>query len=311
MQRKIIINFPTNLGDTILALSVLDRVRANYPTSNITAIVSAQTKSFLLRNNSIDEVVLFDKNWPVRQKFYFSLNLRKKYGLIIDLKNSFLPVILDIRKRTPFVRRFSNKVHIEDKYLSLLSKIAPKKTRKKSNFILEGNERDRWDSLEVKNAIFVACSSRSSIKEYPYSNLKDVISFFKNKQSIVILGQEQDRGFYKDMLTDEGVIDLVGKTNMWDIFYLLKKYASLLLGVDSSITHMASYLDVPVVCLFGPTSYERSYPRSKYSVVLRKEELECLPCEMVKCNLNGECMKIASKDVIAAINKILKNAKTK
>ena len=311
MQKKIIINFPTNLGDTILALSVLDKVRANYSASNITAIVSPQTKDFLMRNNSINEVVLFNKNWSVKQKFYFSCNLRKKYDLIVDLKNSFLPVILGIRERTPFIRRFSNKVHIEDKYLSLISKIAPKKTFKKSNFILKDNERNKWDSLEIKKAIFIACSSRSSIKQYPYSNLKDVISLFQNKQKVVILGQEQDRGFYKDILTQEGVIDLVAKTSMWDIFYLLSKYASLLLGVDSSITHTASYLGLPVVCLFGPTSYQRSCPRSKYSVVLRKEELDCSPCETAKCNLDGECMKIASKDVIAAINKILKNAKTK
>jgi len=311
MQQKIIINFPTNLGDTILALSTLDRIRINYPTSSITAIVSPQTKEFLMRNNSIDEVVLFNKKWPAKQKLFFSLNLRRKYDLMIDLKNSFLPVILGIKKRTSFIRRFSNKVHIEDKYLSLIGKVAPKKTRKKSNFILEEHQKDKWDSLGIEKAIFIACSSRSSIKQYPYEKLKDVISFFQDKLDIVIFGQSQDKEFYKDMLTYSGVIDLVGKTSMWDIFYLLKKYAILLLGVDSSITHAASYLGIPVVCLFGPTSYERSFPRSKYSVVLRKEELDCLPCEMAKCNLNGECMKIASQDVITAINKILKNAKTK
>ena len=311
MVKKIIINFPTNLGDAIIGLPVLDRLHSNYPQANISAITSPQTHNFFMRNRFIDEVILFDKSWKPRVKIKFCLYLRGKYDLIADLKNSFLPVALGIRKRTPFIRRFSNKVHIEDKYLSLISKIAPKETRKKSNFILEDNERDKWDSLEIKKAIFIACSSRSSIKQYPYANLKDVVSSFENKQSVIILGQEQDRGFYKDILRQRGVIDLVGKTGIWDVFYLLKKYASLLLGVDSSITHMASYLGVPVVCLFGPTSYERSYPRSKYSVVLRKEELDCLPCEMAKCNRDGECMKIASEDVIAAINKILKNAKTK
>lgn len=311
MIKNIIINFPTNLGDAIIGLPVLDRLRFNYPQVKISAITSPQTHNFFMRNSFVDEVILFDKSWKLGVKIKFCLYLRGKYDLIADLKNSFLPIALGVRKRTPFIRRFSNKVHIEDKYLSLISKIAPKETGEKSNFILQDNERNKWDSLKIKKAIFIACSSRSSIKQYPYANLKDVVSYFENKQSVIILGQEQDRGFYKDILRQRGVIDLVGKTSIWDVFYLLKKYASLLLGVDSSITHTGSYLDVPVVCLFGPTSFERSYPRSKYSVVLRKEELDCLPCEMAECNRDGECMKIASKDVIAAINKILENAKAK
>ncbi len=311
MVKRIIINFPTNLGDAIVALPVLDRLHSNYPQAKISAITSPQTHKFFMRNRFIDEVILFDKSWKLRAKIKFCRYLRGKYDVIADLKNSFLPVALGIGKRTPFIRRFSNKVHIEDKYLSLISKIAPKETREESNFILTDDEKNKWDSLGIKKAIFVACSSRSDIKQYPYANLKDVVSYFKDKQNIIILGQEQDRGFYKDILKQKGVIDLVGKTGICDIFYLLKKYASLLLGVDSSITHMGSYLGLPVVCLFGPTSYERSYPRSKRSVVLRKEELDCLPCETARCSRNGECMKITPQEVIAAINKILKDAKTK
>ncbi|MDP8289426.1 MAG: glycosyltransferase family 9 protein [Candidatus Susulua stagnicola] len=311
MVKKIIINFPTNLGDAIIGLGVLDRLHSNYPQASISAIASPGTYDFFKGNTFVDQVILFDKSWKLRVKIKFCFCLWGKYDLIADLKNSFLPVVLAVRIRTPFIRKFSNKVHIVDKYLSLISKLAPNKICEKSNFILENNQKNKWDFLDKEKVIFIACSSRSSIKQYSYPNLKEVVSYFGNKQKVVILGQEQDREFYKDILTQQGVIDLVGKTNPRDVFYLLKKYARLLLGVDSSITHIASYLDLPVVCLFGPTSYERSYPRSENSIVLRKEELDCLPCEMAKCNRNNECMKISSQDVINAIEKILKNEKTK
>jgi len=311
MVKRIIINFPTNLGDAIIGLPVLDRLRSNYPQAKISAITSPKTRDFFIRNTFIDEVILFDKSWKLGTKIKFCLYLRGKYDLIADLKNSFLPIALGIRKRTPFIRRFSNKVHIEDKYLSLISAVAPKEASEKSSFILQDSEKDKWNYLETKRAIFIACSSLSSIKQYPYTHLKEVVSFFQNKQNIIILGQEQDRGFYRDILKQRCVIDLVGKTDINDVFYLLKKYASLLLGVDSSITHMANYLDLPVVCLFGPTSHERSFPRSKHSIVLRREELGCSPCEMAQCEHDIECMKIAPQEVIEAINKILKNAKTK
>ncbi|MCK4912199.1 MAG: glycosyltransferase family 9 protein [Candidatus Omnitrophica bacterium] len=311
MVKRIIINFPTNLGDAIIGLPVLDRLHSNYPKAKITVIASPGTYDFFVHNTFADQVILFDKSWKLRVKIKFCFCLWGKYDLIADLKNSFLPVALGIGIRTPFIRKFSNKVHIVDKYLSLICKLAPNKICQRSDFTLESAEKDKWDSLGIESAIFIACSSRSNIKQYPYLNLKEVVSSFTNKQKIIVLGQEQDRGFYKDILAQEGVIDLVGKTSARDVFYLLKRHASVLLGVDSSITHMASYLDLPVVCLFGPTSYERSYPRSKDSIVLRKEELDCLPCEMAKCNRGNECMNILPQDVINAIDKILKNAEAK
>jgi len=311
MVKRVIINFPTNLGDAIIGLPVLDRLHSNYPQAKITVIASPGTYDFFIRNTFADQVILFDKSWKLRKKIKFCVGLWGKYDLIADLKNSFLPVALGIWIRTPFIRQFSNKVHIVDKYLSLISKLAPNKICEKSDFTLEINEKNKWDFLGTEKAIFIACSSRSSIKQYPYSNLKEVVSYFKNKQKVIILGQEQDREFYKNILTQDGVIDLVGKTKATDVFYLLKRHACLLLGVDSSITHMASYINLPVVCIFGPTSYERSYPRSKGSLILRKEELDCLPCEMAECHRDNECMKISSQEVIEAMKKILKNEKTK
>ncbi|MCF7872927.1 MAG: hypothetical protein K9L80_01805, partial [Candidatus Omnitrophica bacterium] len=65
---KIIINFPTNIGDAILALPALDQIKTNFPRVEITAIVSPKTKEFLSQNNFIDKIVLFDKCWRIRKK---------------------------------------------------------------------------------------------------------------------------------------------------------------------------------------------------------------------------------------------------
>ncbi|MCF7895204.1 MAG: hypothetical protein K9L69_03600, partial [Candidatus Omnitrophica bacterium] len=90
--KKIIINFPTNIGDAILALPALDRIKTNFTEARITAIVSPKTKKFFSKNNFIDQVVLFDKRWRAREKVRFCLNLRKQFDLMIDFKNSMLPI---------------------------------------------------------------------------------------------------------------------------------------------------------------------------------------------------------------------------
>jgi len=307
-MNSVLINFPTNIGDVIMALPVLDRVRSNYPQAKITAIASPRTKEFLLKNTLIDEVITFDKCWKPIHKMRFSLHLRGKYEAMVDLKNSFLPVLLGVKVHSPFIRRFSNKVHIVDKYLALVSSMAPHPPKIKSDFLLEKDRIKHWDALGLNKALFIACTSLSQIKQYPLRHLRKVVEHFGGRCQLVIIGDKADRGFYKDILQYKGVIDLVGETFMWDVFYLLKNYAGALLGVDSSITHMASYLDVAVVALFGPTSYERSCPRSSGSIVLRRQELSCIPCETAHCLYHNECMDIEPGQVIKAITTILSYA---
>jgi len=302
---NILINFPTNIGDAILALPALNRLRANYPHDKITAMVSPRSKEFLIRNTFIDEIVIFDKLWKAKQKMRFSLDLRGKYDVIIDLKNSFFPVILGAKIHTPFIRHFPKNMHIKEKYLKLVEKIAPQEAGDKSEFILSDSEKAKWDSRILSKSIFIGCASLSPIKEYPYEYLKKVVEDLKRNYNLVILGSLKDRKFYKDILAFKGVVDLVGKTEMVDVYYLLKNYAQAVLGIDSSVTHLASYLGIPAVAIFGPTSYKRSHPWSENSIILRKEELECLACEKVRCAFNHECMKIEPQIVIDAIEGII------
>ena len=304
MPERIIFNFPTNLGDTILALPVLDKVKSSYPQAKITAIVSPKTKEFLLRNNFIDDVAVFDKRWRIREKMRFCRDLKGKYDLIIDFKNSLLPFLLGIRRRTPFWRKSCKDMHMKDEYLSLVRKITSQNTViKKSSFLLTPQEEEKWHRENIPPSIFVGCSSRSAVKRYPY--LKEVIIDLVKDYPSVIVGRNEDREFYKDILKIRGVIDLVGKTTMSEVFFLLENYAILFLGVDSALLHLASYIDLPIVAIFGPTSSLRYGPWSTKSIVLRNENLLCSPCGRSICPYNSDCMKISPHRVIEAVRKLL------
>ena len=304
-MENILINFPTNIGDTILALPVLDRLRSNYPQAKISAIVSSRTKDFLADNTLLDEVIFFDKHWKNLEKMRFFLRLRGHYDAMVDLKNSFLPFLLGVKQKTPFIRRFNDKIHIADKYQSIAARLMPGPSRLKSDFRLDSSKQRQWQDLGLNKEIFVACASLSAIKQYPADNLSKVLDLLPGPGRVIILGNEKDRVFYGDILRRSGVVDLVGATSITDIFYLLKYYAAVLLGVDSSITHVASYLGVPVAAIFGPTSPERFCPRSKGSVVLRKENLACLACGMPGCSRDNECMRLDPQIVAKAIKDII------
>jgi ADP-heptose:LPS heptosyltransferase len=224
----------------------------------------------------------------------------------VDLKNSLLPIILGVKKRTPFYRNYPKDIHAKDCYLKLIQKIAPLPQNTKSEFLLEKEEKEKWGNLSLNKAIFVACSSRSSIKCYSYSHLKEVIhKLLKKDYPIVILGTKEEVHFYKDILSLKGVIDLVGKTKMSDCFYLFKKYASLVLCVDSALMHLASYLNLPIVALFGSTNIKRYAPWSSNCKVIYREDLDCIFCEKSFCE-NPRCMQIPPYRVIEVVEEMIK-----
>lgn len=135
-----------------------------------------------------------------------------------------------------------------------------------------------------------------------------MVDSLKGDFSLVILGEESDRSFYKDILSLEGVKDFVGKTSLSDIFYLLNKYALGLIAVDSSILHIGSYLNIPVVGIFGPTDSVRFGPWSDKNLVLRNEKAVCAPCGKAVCRFNNECMDINPETVISAVREIMGHA---
>lgn len=321
LKKNILINFPSNSGDTILALPALDMLRASYRQSVITALASSKTAELLLRNNFINEVLVFDKLWSAFKKFNFSLSLRGRFDLVIDFKNSFLPIFIG-GKHTPFVRILPRMLHAKDVYVHLITRFIKiesvlnpalpiakdnfesRKSGVKSDFVLNEEEINKWKASSLTPSLFIACSSRSSLKQYPYTYLQQVVETLAKHNRIVILGEEGDLKFYKDILAIRGIINLVGKTKLYEVHYLLKHYCRLLLCVDSSILHLGSYLNIPVVSLFGPTDVTRYGPWSRRFIVLHNE-VRCAPCKKPVCRYNYDCMEIAPQRVIEAVHRLL------
>jgi ADP-heptose:LPS heptosyltransferase len=197
-------------------------------------------------------------------------------------------------------------MHAKDTYLALIKRFTDEKKILKSEFIITEEEKNKWESLRISPSLFIACASRALQKRYPYSYLKTVIKDLKKDFSIVILGQEDERDFYKDILTLEGITDLVGKTTIYEVHYLLKQYAKFLLCVDSSILHLGSYLNIPMVAIFGPTDIFRYGPWSDRFKIVRNEALPCVPCQKPHCSLKHKCMDIHPEIVIKAARELLK-----
>jgi heptosyltransferase-2 len=86
-----------------------------------------------------------------------------------------------------------------------------------------------------------------------------------------------------------GVVNLAGHTSLEEAIALIGLCGTFVTN-DSGLMHVAAALDVPLVCIFGPTDPGRTAPWSRRYVLVRDEGVECYGCKMRKCDYGHKCM---------------------
>ena len=76
--------------------------------------------------------------------------------------------------------------------------------------------------------------------------------------------------FIKDLLKLKNlqIFDLVGKTDLAEIFLIMKK-SKLFIGNDSGLMHLSALADIPTVGLFGPSDSKRYHPWGTKTLVIK------------------------------------------
>lgn len=133
--------------------------------------------------------------------------------------------------------------------------------------------------------------------------------------SFVIVGSRNEEKIGAHIIDKAGskkVFSYVGKTNLQELSGILSR-SELLVSNDTGTLHIATALDVPVICVsVGPSSVYESGPYSftkNYTITPR---LSCYPCDyQTKCNLNN-CKSLIPVDAVFELSKaILTNAEPK
>jgi ADP-heptose:LPS heptosyltransferase len=126
--------------------------------------------------------------------------------------------------------------------------------------------------------------------------------------SVILIGRENDKALTGEIKANckAKIFDFAGLTNLAQLASLLKR-SSLVVVCDTGTLQLASYLDVPVVAMFGPSDEQRYGPwSSRFKVVTAS--VSCRPCKSPECRFNTiECMKkIEVSEVLDSIDALLK-----
>jgi lipopolysaccharide heptosyltransferase II len=123
-----------------------------------------------------------------------------------------------------------------------------------------------------------------------------------------IFGVAKDRPVAAAIIAAAGApcIDLVGQTTLAQLMDELRT-CDLLLTNDTGTMHLAAFLGVPTVSIFGSTEPALTGPSGPRNHVLR-HHVACSPCFLRKCPLDFRCMQaISITEVTAAVLAALPN----
>lgn len=293
------------IGDSILTLPMIQKLKEMFPNTLIDVLCIPSTKQIFSSSPSVNNIFIIDKK-KEHKSFLSSISFSKKikkenYNRIYSPHRSFRTSLLIFLSGVKETYGFSNSSlkrvyknlveynpdhHEVQRNLDLINfkyknndwKILPK-------INIHPEEKKKVDNYlsinEISNFIAVAPGSVWNTKMYPKEYYVEVIKNLLSKSyKIVLLGGKQDEKlckFISEKFT-ENVYVSAGKFSLIESVEILKR-SKLLISNDSAPTHLAMYADIPALTIYCSTVATFGfYPYNKKSSYISYDDLSCKPC---------------------------------
>ncbi len=338
--RKICVLHLNQIGDLIFSLPLLKALREFYPRAEIHSVVRPYLRELLLNSPYVNRAVQRQRGIMNELRLLSEIR-RNQYDLLISLSDS--PSCLMIAglsgatgrvgfKHLPWdaglnVKEVPEGYHSWHNNLKLLKRLdIPVSQMDYVGLLTLREQKDAEGSMEPWGSrigdpyvvLAPGTSVRRGMKAWEEKKFGELIVLLKATFGLtpVLVGDEKDRGANERVIEEakqrdrdgkmDSIVNLAGITPLADLCQLLKR-ASLFVGVDSGIMHLASSLDIPVVGIFGPTDPSQVGPQNKKSVVVQKKEMECVPCDLKGCEERRCLTGLDVKEVFDACERLLVN----
>jgi heptosyltransferase-1 len=332
------------IGDVVMASPLIGAFRRTYPDAKITWLVEEAAYGLLEGNPDLHEVIVWPRGtWRAlarkgrfirlaREIIRFVRRLRRKpkFDLALDaqglLKSGIWAFLSGARERvgigsregsallmTRVIDRSGASDRISSQYL-LCAEDLGLDTSEFAMQVATGPEDRKFveSSLEehqIATGYAVVCPfTTRPQKHWLEDRWAELTSRLRERYGlpVIILGgpSDSDSGDRILGLSGAGVFNLAGKTTVRQAACFIQ-HASLLIGVDTGLTHMGIAFDIPTVALFGAT---RPYLNTETDLAkVLYHPMECSPCRRdPTCEGDFTCMKAITVDeVIETASRVL------
>ena len=305
----ILITRLSHIGDCVLTLPMLDRIKQVYPDSKIIWAVETPTQQLLSLVAEIDHIVEVPKNWMSNWRHWLSLRKefrRLKIDVAIDpqgiTKSAALGWISGAKKRLGLRGRWGRELstwlnnhlvetkssHIVDRSVELLSgltnacqKHLQEQGCEFSMPVCSDSQTkiDQWlaktqvGGVSDGNFVLVNPGGSWASKRWEVDRFGEVATQLKNQlglSSVVVwAGDEEQQMAERIVEVSAGAAVIACPTTLRELAALAKR-ASFFVGGDTGPMHIATAVGTPCVGLYGTTRPEESGAYGTQHVALQK-----------------------------------------
>ncbi len=298
---RIVVRSPNWLGDAVMSVDAARAYKRGRPDAHLAVLTPEKLAGFWQRVPEVDEAISIAKGESV---FSVAARLRGRFEVAVLFPNSLRSALevwlAGIRRRVGYRGHFRGK---------LLNQIVPPPKKKPRQPLHHADrywrlaERCGADPIESTPAQWKRPEGRPLIalcpgaeygaaKRWPVPRFREVIEQVNARLACdwVIVGTAAD-----DWLAEEirggfdNVTSLTGKTTLDELMQKLCNVHALVTN-DTGTMHLADFLGVPLVAVFGSTEPALTGPRGARSRVIR-QQVECSPCFLRECPIDFRCMR--------------------
>jgi heptosyltransferase-2 len=306
MNEKILFIQTAFIGDAILTLPALQKLKEIFPLATIDVLCIPDSKEIFESSPVLNDVKVFDKRGlhkSLLKTFKYCKELRKEgYSRIYSSHRSFRTalIILLLEVKESFGFDNSSLMHV---YKNLIPyKINKHEVQRNLDLIGFKYDDNTWKILpnisskkhlidKIKSFIdfnnlldgFIAFAPGSiwNTKKYSLDYYKVLVEHFINQNNkVVLIGGKNDIDVCSSLASKFGsnVIDASGNFSVVESIELLRN-AKLLISNDSAPTHMGMCADIRVLTVYCSTVPGFGfYPYNEKSSCVSFDDLECKPC---------------------------------
>lgn len=309
-QEKILIVAPAWVGDAVMSLALIHRLRQQSPQTSITVLAVAWCTAVYKMCDDVNTVIPFYVGHGVldlktRWQYAKQLGAEKfdrAYILPNSWKSALIPFLARIPKRIGFLGEgrwgLLTEWHkkpayplLVDRYQSLTGGETPfmrPHLSIKPNFDYQKSLLDRLQAtVDAPILAFCPGAEYGPAKRWPTTSYAKVAKhFIEQGWQIWLFGSPKDIPVAAEItenIKGQGIVNWVGHTTLEEAIYLLS-LAKVALTNDSGLMHVACALKVPTVALFGSSTPAYTPPLSDKASILYLH-VECSPCFKRVCPL--------------------------
>ena len=277
---KILFVTSTRLGDAVLSTGLLDHLIRTWPDARITVVCGPVAEGLFARMPNLDRTIALRKRAQGRHWLPLWADVALHlWDLVIDIRGSALSWLIPTRRRAIYKRTQGPKIAQLGAILGLSPPPLP---------VVWTSELDRSAIADLlpqhRPIIALAPTANWAPKVWPADRFAAVFHRLAQPNAIPVilggLGQAEHAMAEPLLAALPDAIDLVGVLSLSEVAALLQQ-ATLFIGNDSGLMHLAAAAGAPTIGLFGPTDAALYRPSGRCATVVVAPDMDKISVDAV------------------------------